>query len=164
MNIKHRFCAVLSLLVTQACISQTISPDLLTVAGGYQTNASCSLCWTIGEPFIETGASANDYLTQGFQQPETIIINNADNTSANSAETITAYPNPVSSVVYLKSTSDAPIAIEVRGLSGQLFLKKGLTGSINELNLGSLADGIYFLKVYTSNSKLLETIKLDKIR
>jgi hypothetical protein len=55
--------------------AQTLSPQVIASAGGYQSNASASLSFTIGETVIQTFTSPNNILTQGFQQPYSMILN-----------------------------------------------------------------------------------------
>lgn len=57
--------------------AQTLSPQVMASSGGFQSNAAGSLSFTIGEPNTQTLASANEILTQGFQQPNEIILLNA---------------------------------------------------------------------------------------
>jgi hypothetical protein len=55
--------------------AQTLSPQVIASAGGYQSNATHSLSFTIGEPNTQTLTSANNILTQGFQQPYKMTLN-----------------------------------------------------------------------------------------
>jgi len=163
MPIKRRLCAALFVMVTQACISQTTTPEILTTSGGYQSNASASLSWTLGEPIIETGNSPSNFLTQGFQQPADIIITTVDNTQ-NPKGNVTAYPNPASSLIYVSGTSNQPMLAEVYDLTGQMVCKKTISTEDNSLNVGNLSNSIYLLKVFTTEGKLLQTLKIDKIK
>ncbi len=162
MSIKRRLSAALFVLVTQACMAQTSTPDIITSGGGYQSNASGSLSFTMGEPLIETGNSPNNYLTQGFQQPNSIIISNVDNVSAPKAS-VTAYPNPSSSLVYVSSSSGEPLQAELVDLAGQMVYKKAISAKDNTLNLSSLANGVYLLRLLGSDGQLIQTMKLEKI-
>ena len=55
--------------------AQTLKPQVIASAGGYQSNATASLSFTIGEPNTQTLTSANYRLTQGFQQPYKMTLN-----------------------------------------------------------------------------------------
>ncbi len=55
--------------------AQSISPKVIATAGGYQSNASGSLSFTIGETNTQTLSAASHMLTQGFQQPFDLQIN-----------------------------------------------------------------------------------------
>ena len=56
--------------------AQSLSPQVIASAGGYQTSASGSLSFTIGETNTQTLSSATHKLTQGFQQPFEINLLN----------------------------------------------------------------------------------------
>ena len=51
-------------------IAQTLSPSVISSAGGYFNAANGSLSWTMGETVIQTLQSGSNMLTEGFQQPE----------------------------------------------------------------------------------------------
>ncbi len=55
--------------------AQSLSPQVIASAGGYQANATGSLSFTIGETNTQTLASATHMLTQGFQQPYKLTLN-----------------------------------------------------------------------------------------
>ncbi len=55
--------------------AQTLSPQVFASAGGYQSNATHSLSFTIGETNTQTLSSAGNMLTQGFQQPYKMTLN-----------------------------------------------------------------------------------------
>ncbi|MBK7761888.1 MAG: hypothetical protein IPI46_00760 [Bacteroidetes bacterium] len=55
--------------------AQTLSPQVIASAGGFQSNAAGSLSFTIGETNTQTLTSANHMLTQGFQQPYKMTLN-----------------------------------------------------------------------------------------
>ncbi len=57
------------------CYAQTLKPFVIATAGGYQSNASGSLSFTIGETNTQTLTSAGNMLTQGFQQPYKMTLN-----------------------------------------------------------------------------------------
>ncbi len=55
--------------------AQSLSPQVFASAGGYQSNATHSLSFTIGETNTQTLSSVNTMLTQGFQQPYKMTLN-----------------------------------------------------------------------------------------
>jgi len=123
------------------------------------------LSWTLGEPFIETGSSPSKFLTQGFQQPPSIAILSIDNASSQLMGNISAYPNPVSSSVYIASSINQPLIVDVLNLVGQKILSKSLSGKDdNEVNLTDYSNGIYLFRVYNTDGTLLQTLKIEKIK
>lgn len=72
---KKVFLPLLSLMAL-GLFSQTLSPVIVSSAGGYATGATASLSWTLGEIATETLSNGSYILTQGFQQPvEGLTIN-----------------------------------------------------------------------------------------
>lgn len=55
--------------------AQSLSPQVIASAGGYQSNATGSLSFTIGETNTTTLSTATAMLTQGFQQPFKATLN-----------------------------------------------------------------------------------------
>lgn len=56
------------------CMSQSIERSVVASAGDYYESANVSLSWTLGEIATETYSSANNILTQGFQQPDISLV------------------------------------------------------------------------------------------
>lgn len=77
-HIKFLGCCFISLLFNSPIMkmkAQTLSPQVIASSGGYQTNATASLSFTIGEANTKTLQSATTMLTQGFQQPFKLTLN-----------------------------------------------------------------------------------------
>jgi hypothetical protein len=55
--------------------AQSVSPQVIASAGGYQSNPIGSISFTIGETNTQTLSSATHMLTQGFQQPFKATLN-----------------------------------------------------------------------------------------
>lgn len=65
------------LLFTSNSKSQSIHQYVLSSNGGYYSNNSYQISYTIGEVIIDTYFADNYFLTQGFHQP-TILENNIE--------------------------------------------------------------------------------------
>ncbi len=50
--------------------TQSISPVVIATSGDYFSTANYSISWTLGETLIETYSVPNQFLTQGFHQPQ----------------------------------------------------------------------------------------------
>lgn len=55
-------------------MAQSISRDVIGSAGATATSPGMSMDWTIGEVTIETTSGSNHMLTQGFHQPDMLVI------------------------------------------------------------------------------------------
>lgn len=63
---------IVSYLIATAFIAFSLNSNAqqaIATAGGYFEGENISLCWTLGEPVIETFGGDDIILTQGFQQP-----------------------------------------------------------------------------------------------
>ncbi len=75
----------------------------------------------------------------------------AKDTSTNAVHTfqalgVTFYPNPASNVITVKTESNAPGNVVVRGLDGRIISCEQLVGRVT-LNVAALARGIYVLEI-----------------
>lgn len=58
--------------------AQSVSPEVVSSAGDYYEGANVSISWTLGEIATETYSSGDIILTQGFQQPISVVIHGID--------------------------------------------------------------------------------------
>jgi hypothetical protein len=65
------FLLLLSFL-SLSLFAQTLSPTVISSAGGYSTGTTVTLSWTLGELATETLSTGSITLTQGFQQPSVL--------------------------------------------------------------------------------------------
>jgi len=76
---------------------------------------------------------------------------------------ISIFPNPVKDELTVRSDlQDGIVRLELYDLHGRILDQKecGKIGAEEKLNLSNVADGIYFLKVYTSHS--IQSVRLVK--
>jgi hypothetical protein len=163
MKLKPPLIAALLVLGGRACMAQAISPDVIASSGSCFVSPEVSLSWTLGEPLSETDASSTNYLTQGFQQPTSVIITSVNN--INQQGNVSAYPNPFTSSFYVKNNGEGKsLEVELIDMDGKTIFKKSMTAQEQEFDLSPYANGIYFLKVYNVDNQLIQTLKVDKIK
>jgi len=165
MKIKQTILAVLLAWGGQACIGQVIAPEIISSSGGSFSNSNGSLSWTVGEPITETESTGNYYLTQGFQQPSIVVVSVVSNTSsAPTQSSVSVYPNPVLSSIYVQRDGNVQLQIQLMDMNGKLILNKMLAQSENQLDLSVLANGMYLLKVYDAQNQFIQSLKIEKIK
>jgi len=72
--------------------------------------------------------------------------------------TISVYPNPTKGDVNI-SSSEAEIAtIEILNLQGQSILRKNVRSTTTNINLNSLAPGVYYTKITTANGTKVQKL------
>ena len=71
------------------------------------------------------------------------------------------YPNPASDNVKLAySSTNQLVSIHVIDLQGKVILKEENITSHSTINISSLSNGLYFIKIFDKNSNSLKTKKL----
>lgn len=138
--------------------AQTLSPTVVSSAGGYFTSASGSLSFTVAEmTMVQTFTTAGNILTQGFQQPEDMSVS-IQETPTVSGE-IMIYPNPTSGNFTLSyvSNENSETTINLYNLVGQVVLSKTVSQvkGLNTVNfdISSFSQGIYMLELTLPNTK-----------
>lgn len=72
------------------------------------------------------------------------------------------YPNPASSVLYVKTGREVPKLIELVDASGSVLMEFTPSSASLELDLSLYASGTYFLKVFTKDNRVL-SYKVSKL-
>ena len=142
--------------------AQSVTPSILSTTGDYYANAAGSLSWTLGEPVIETYSDATNILTQGFQQTAYSItaVNNIPQPGLN----ISVFPNPFISAFTISSDGSKQLYAEIVDESGRMLFKKTLSIGNTQMNVSSLSDAIYILKVYDNSGLPVRTFKIEKTK
>lgn len=143
--------------------AQSVSPGVIASGGDYFSNSGGSVSWTLGEPMGETYQSANNFLTQGFQQPWDF------GTVTNSNQPVNAdvYPNPTTDVVFLQfgDNSSGLYIIEVFNTLGQQLKSNAFTATPSartSVSLQDFADGVYFITVRKNDGSETSTFRITK--
>ncbi|MFA4852014.1 MAG: T9SS type A sorting domain-containing protein [Bacteroidales bacterium] len=139
--------------------AQTLSPTVISSSGGYFTSASASLSFTVAEmTMVQTFTSpGNNILTQGFQQPEDLIISISETPTVSGDVLI--YPNPTNGAFTLSyfNNGNSETTIKLYNLVGQIVLSKPIA-QITGLNtvkfdINSFSQGIYMLELTVVDAK-----------
>jgi hypothetical protein len=146
---------------------QTNQPEVVATAGDFfKPNTSTpSLSWTMGECITESYTSANNILTQGFQQGHYKV----DTTGINENRTnysIKVFPNPTSDFITVsikpltEKTSD--YLIELYDLQGKKLYTADYNQDEFKLDMLTYPAGTFLLKVMTKGNKALQNFKIQK--
>ncbi len=157
----------LGAVVPTAVQAQSVTPEVISGAGGNFQSATHQISWTLGETVIETFNTAGNILTQGFHQPE-ILLTGLPDYEGNSGE-ITAFPNPVRDRlsinfeglpkgIYTLYISD----IRGRRLSQQLITLDSGQQQVS-LDVAGLSEATYMLEVYKKDHSVHKAIQFIKI-
>lgn len=154
-----------SLVVNAQSIERYVISSL---GGSYNDGASFYMDYTAGEVAVATISNANNFLTQGFQQPFTnsivMVEENEDNPYL-----VLMYPNPVVDQlsIQMSNTGTGQCNIKVLDILGQLLIDKMLTpaqdGSAQTiLDFSTFASGNYYIRI-VQDTKIIQTGKVIKI-
>jgi Secretion system C-terminal sorting domain len=163
MKIKQTILTVMLAWGGQACMGQAIVPEVISSSGESSGNSNGSLSWTMGEAITATDNAGNDYLTQGFQQPSSIVVT-AINNPPSEQNSVNVYPNPVSSSIYVQGVGNEQLQIQLMDMDGKVILSKMLSPSENQLDLSEFANGVYLLKVSNMQNQLIKGLKIEKVK
>jgi hypothetical protein len=154
-----------AVLLTAHASAQSLSPTVQASSGDYSVSPNASLSWTLGETATETYTSANNQLTQGFQQAE-LIITGIEN--PNEAISVTIYPNPSAGQVSIKFTltEARKVELNVMDITGKLVStqQQDISAGVQILStdLTSLAAGKYLLVITDREKKTSSTYHIEK--
>ncbi|MFN8286744.1 MAG: T9SS type A sorting domain-containing protein [Chitinophagales bacterium] len=134
--------------------AQTLSPSVIASTGGFSSNSNGSLSYTVGEmTMVQTFSAGNNILTQGFQQPNDVVIGLLE---INSGEygNLVVYPNPaVDNFSYgFELPAAGKVYFRVFDQLGQI-VADGYNGSytggkeVHEMNVTPWAAGTYYLQM-----------------
>jgi len=146
--------------------AQSLSPSVIASAGGYISNSTHSLSWTLGEIAITTITGSGYTLNQGFQQALVIGTAVEDNPLINWS--IQTYPNPVNDILRIRFSLEntASFLVELLDMTGKKMVIRTLEnvshGDEVDLDMSHLAAGIYIIKVQSDDMKISSTVRIQK--
>lgn len=161
---KHTITLLIILSLCFRLTGQSLSPQVIASVGGFSTYESGSLSWTMGETFVATHSAADFFLTQGFHQPDFMLV---------SAESITlpefrikVYPNPAIDFIRVEWETDTRVEMhaELYDLVGRRVSQQKSDQSVNmiQIDLQSFQRSAYLLKVFTRDGKFSRTYRIVK--
>ncbi len=148
--------------------AQSLSPTVIASWGKFTTTGGYSLSQTAGETMIETFSSANNFLTQGFQQPEEkdVAVQELSENGLN----IKIYPNPTMNeiTVQLESNDGKSYSAVLYDVLGRLLQVPGTmnnSGTQQEqtFDMTLLAAATYFVCISDDKGQIIHSFKVQKI-
>jgi len=131
-----------------------------------------SISYTIGEPIVFGKNSSPNKLSNGFQQPDVVIIKGGYSPSGGTLTAIgisdnpfQVYPNPFSTFIKVEGPSSVENStiIQLIDANGKLIYDNIMeTDFINITIDESIALGTYFLNFYSKTGDLMQQTKLIK--
>lgn len=149
-------------------MSQSLSPTVVSSSGGFYSNGSGMLSFTVAEmTMVQTFTSSGNFLTQGFQQPEDLANGVIETPVASGNVLISPNPTTGSFTISFVSYNNIETSLKLYNMLGQIIMSKPvsqITGQ-NTVNfdISTLSQGIYMLELTTANSKSEKITSFHKI-
>lgn len=151
---------LLSCLLLSSASGQSVSPEVVSSAGGRYFGANVSVSWTLGETMVESYETSTVILSQGFQQGA-LTATSIDDLSA-SFGTIKVFPIPTRQNLRIEwEIAKHVLEIRLSDLRGRELLKQSFQGLYGDLDLSHLSEGVYFLHLSDGEHKG-RTIRIQK--
>ena len=163
---KKTFLILLYLFAFSRVYCQSNQPEIIATSGGYfkPLLSTPSLSWTIGENIVETYSSANNFLTQGFQQGHYNAV--AIDESIDKNLSINVFPNPTTDFITISIKSliekDNVFFIELYDLQGKILYTVNYNQNEFKLDMLTYPAGTFLLKIMTKGNKCLQNFKIQK--
>lgn len=157
------FFAGLTFAVTY-CSAQTINPSVISPAGNMDKTESISLDWTLGETTVKSVVYRDQMITEGFHQPFIKVIS-IENENLLSKYHFLIAPNPVQSILNLRSFSDEniPLNVQLTDLNGKILsVLLATSNDSKDIDMSSYVAGIYILSIKNSEGITLQSFRVFK--
>lgn len=159
---KQLLFLLLCLYSTSWLSGQSVSPQVISSAGGHLVGTDVQMSWTLGELSVETIESGSVILTQGFHQSNLMITAWEDLAKDISVD---IYPNPTSDWINIELQASSDIQVKLLDAMGRSVVSKlALVEGANQLNLSGATPGLYFLQLIDQDQQTLKTFKIVKTK
>ncbi len=154
--IMKRFYIFILLLYAISAGAQSTTPTVVASSGGFFSNAAGMLSFTVGElAAVTTLSSANNFLTQGFQQPSDfgVFVPPVKDESFS----VSVYPNPSAGLFNLSvtATHNMMLQFSLYDMLGKQIMasRKNLSRGKNliPVDLHQQVTGMYLLECTFTN-------------
>ena len=157
--------------------AQSLSPNVISSAGGVDKSSNIQLEWTLGETSVGFASTTNRFYTVGFHQPVLIVrtvlpendqvdYRKKSETEETRIQKINVFPNPVNNTLHIQLDliKYMNLKIILADLLGRTLLEKSINGitTTTDISVTHLISGVYQLRIYDSNGILIRTYKIIK--
>ena len=149
-------------LIFLCALQLSYAQETIPSTGGNATGTGGASSYTVGQLVYTTNTDTGGTVTQGVQQSfELFTLSNPELTTINL--TAVTYPNPASDYIVLKITDSAldNLSYKLIDINGKAIANGSITNTDTQINMQSLALGMYILKVNQNNQEL-KTFKIIK--
>lgn len=87
-----------------------------------------------------------------------VIDNPANSIAETNNDVVSIYPNPVSDIININTTSIEKYSVEIFNMLGEKILSSANSSHHSQLNIENLETGLYFILVKTKNEIVTQKI------
>ncbi|MCW4470043.1 T9SS type A sorting domain-containing protein [Flavobacterium sp. MFBS3-15] len=145
------------------CTGLLHAQDSANASGGDASGSGGSAAYSIGQVVYTTHTGNNGSVAQGVQQPYEISVVLSIKHPAEIHLIMKAYPNPTTDVLILsiKGATTEDLSYQLYDMAGRLIENQRITDPEMQIQMGSLNDAVYHLKVVNSSQEI-KTFKIIK--
>ncbi len=158
---KHKLLQLTLVVLFVSCFTVLNAQEAIAASGSNATGSGGIASYTVGQVVYTAYTSTAGSVAQGVQQAFDFSTLGIENNLINLS--LTAFPNPTSSVLTLKikDYSLDNMYYRLYDIQGRILIQNKLTDFTTNLPTQNLAPAIYFLRVSNQN-KVLKTFKIIK--
>ncbi len=154
--------------ISSFCLAQSLSPNVISSAGGIDKTDAITIEWTVGESAVKTTSADDQIYTEGFHQPTLRVLGiTAQNETLSPAYAITIAPNPVKSIltVSIQSQDEASVLLYLTDINGKSIASSRaiFKNDSKDLDMSAFTTGIYLLQIKNTKGDLIKTYKISKL-
>jgi len=161
---KNRLLLFLCLFCVNWLCGQSATPSVIASDGDHINAGSFHLDYTVGEVVIETVYGDSLTLTQGFHQPNLMLISGIDELPE---LTVKVYPNPTAGQLQIRTSSETPsLHWQLTNTNGQVLIqsKTATTSPSETLDLANFPAGTYWLIFRNPENRIFKSFQIIKIK
>jgi len=144
--------------------AQSLERSVIASSGGQGQSATAQITWTCGESVVPTLKSSTNYLSQGFQQPGTLLVTGLP-ADLPGLIGFTVFPVPCGNQLDIQASgASARIITWTLFSSGGAQIKSGkMTDLISHLDMADLQSGQYILRMTDEASGFVKSYSIIKM-
>ena len=137
--------------------------EVVSSAGGHDSNGNVQVSWTVGEPVTETASNGNNIITQGFHQTNLTITRIDEKSVDLNNLNINIYPNPAVDYVNMDIKGDnlPELYYKLTDENGKVLLSDKSLGH-KRIDMSTYDPSVYFINVYNKDKSFVRVFKVIK--
>lgn len=144
-------------------MATSLAQEAVIPVGGDGTGSGGSVAYSIGQILYTSSSGASAGLVHGVQQPYEISTITGLEKYREIALSLSTFPNPVTDILILKvgDLTWTDLNYQMYNSEGKIFMSYKLLDAETNIDMNTLAPGMYFLRV-NKESEIVKTFKIIK--